>query len=332
MTLAIKFANSLLIVVIRGKFWYYDRIERQKSVSDCVKWEYQFKVENMKTRRVIIWTILVVAILLGPTAQAQQSNSIVDGFTITNEYTSSASPVQVEWYRGTEETEVNIIIWQYEDDFNLIDKKAEKDSYSHTTFCPIVSYCAPALCYWPEFEILEIRPSNFEPAFLAYRFPLDNILTGVVSGTCELDVLPLVGGYCPLYQLSDNGVDWTSASSLVGGHNTIPLSPSDNPFIYLRLFGYDYAYIDNLSVIVAGPEIQGLKTLEADLNNDGIVNMMDLALFSNYWLRQDIPFSNVWSHHESGLWVDINMDEIINMLDFSIIAIQWMQKELWYEL
>jgi hypothetical protein len=38
-TLAIKFAKSLLIVVIRGKFWYYDRIERQKSVLSGVEWE-----------------------------------------------------------------------------------------------------------------------------------------------------------------------------------------------------------------------------------------------------------------------------------------------------
>jgi len=39
MTLAITFAKSLLIVVIQGKLWYYDRIERQKSVSNGVKWE-----------------------------------------------------------------------------------------------------------------------------------------------------------------------------------------------------------------------------------------------------------------------------------------------------
>jgi len=38
-TLAIKFPKSLLIVVIRGKFWYYDKTERQKTVSNGIKWE-----------------------------------------------------------------------------------------------------------------------------------------------------------------------------------------------------------------------------------------------------------------------------------------------------
>ena len=88
----------------------------------------------------------------------------------------------------------DIIAWQYEDDFSTT--KATGDSYSHSIF-------------WPEMALLPGEPYLYytsaippegmlglagyyqteEDAFLAYAFPVDNVLTRVDSGIFELDIL-----------------------------------------------------------------------------------------------------------------------------------------------
>ncbi|MDP2926417.1 MAG: hypothetical protein Q8N99_08620 [Nanoarchaeota archaeon] len=177
---------------------------------------------------------------------------------------------------GMRGARADTITWHYEDDFSST--KAESDSYDHSIFWPEMAFPPPdPYLYYssaiPPAEMLGLEGYFFteENAFLAYAFPLDNVLTRVDSGTFELDVLlpdfsdPLRPAYYlppyVLYGLSENGVNWTEDSPLVEGYNQIPLLPSNNNFTYIRLSA-NSARIDNISVTVSGPEIPEPSTLE----------------------------------------------------------------------
>ena len=158
-----------------------------------------------------------------------------------------------------------IITWDYEDDFST--EKIRYDSYYHSRVSTLDGQIPPLplpfLCYTnvtdPEWALLFARWEN-EDAFLAYRFPLDNILEQVDSGTFEVDVI--YGTISPYisYELSEGGIEWTEPVELIEGHNQISLLPSTDPFTYIKLTGGD-VFIDNLSVTVSGPEIPEPATI-----------------------------------------------------------------------
>jgi hypothetical protein len=170
-----------------------------------------------------------------------------------------------------------IITWDYEDDFsNYNNDKIRYDSYYHSRLSFVGGARPPLpvsfLDYTNDtdpagtllFDGWEGVPgSEREDTFLAYRFPLDNILDGVDSGTFEVDVIygtwPMVSPYIS-YKLSEGGIEWTDPVELVEGHNQVSLLPSTDPFTYIKLTGGD-VFIDNLSVTVSGPEIPEPATL-----------------------------------------------------------------------
>lgn len=158
------------------------------------------------------------------------------------------------------------IDWHYEDDFSTT--KAESDSYSHSIFWPEMAYPPPEpyLYYTSATSppgMLAFADYYGEPAFLAYAFPLDNVLTRVDSGIFEVYVLLydiIYGSPIHIYELSDDGVNWTEPSPLLEGHNQVPLLASNNPSTYIRLTS-NCAKIDGLLVTVTGPEIPEPATL-----------------------------------------------------------------------
>ena len=54
----------------------------------------------------------------------------------------------------------------------------------------------------------------------------------------------------------------------------------------------------------------------ADLNNDGLVNYVDLMLFANKWLCQEVLLSE-----------DFGRDGSVDFIDFMIFANQWLWEE-----
>jgi len=206
---------------------------------------------------------------------------------------------------GVREAKAATITWHYEDDFSTA--KAMSDSYDHTIFVAMPEYYRPALCYWQQMLWFE---GLGEPVFLAYAFPFSDMLAQVNCGTFELDV----GFYeSPFptylsYQLSENGVDWTEASALVEGHNQISLLPSNNPSIYIKLFG-DRIYIDNLSVTICGPK-------NPDLYHDCHVDLFDFAVLASQWLQAPgVPSADIAPDSGDGI-VDIN--------DLAVLAAHWL--------
>ena len=67
------------------------------------------------------------------------------------------------------------------------------------------------------------------------------------------------------------------------------------------------------------------KTLEADINGDGIVNLQDYAVFSAAW--QSDPESTHWNH-KCDLLPFIN--DYIDMNDMLVMMSQWLMTEKWY--
>jgi hypothetical protein len=166
-----------------------------------------------------------------------------------------------------------IITWDYEDDFST--EKIRYDSYHHSRASSLDGEIPPLplpfLLYTndnfdPAWALLFARWEDeygIQDAFLAYNFPLDNILDEVDSGTFEVDViystLPMASPYISC-QLSEGGIEWTEPVALVEGHNQISLLSSTDPFTYIKLTGRS-VFIDNLSVTVSGPEIPEPATI-----------------------------------------------------------------------
>jgi hypothetical protein len=59
-------------------------------------------------------------------------------------------------------------------------------------------------------------------------------------------------------------------------------------------------------------------SLLADLTNDGIADLEDLAVFVDYWLDSD------WL-------IPANLDRIppVNMIDYTLFAQDWLEKTVW---
>jgi hypothetical protein len=158
-----------------------------------------------------------------------------------------------------------IITWDYEDDFST--EKVRYDSYYRSRVSSIDGVMPPLpvpfLIYTNVTDpawTLNFSRWEDEDAFLAYHFPLDNILDEVDTGTFEVDVI--YGTISPYisYELSEGGIEWTEPVELIEGHNQISLLPSTDPFTYIKLTGGD-VFIDNLSVTVSGPEIPEPATM-----------------------------------------------------------------------
>lgn len=62
-------------------------------------------------------------------------------------------------------------------------------------------------------------------------------------------------------------------------------------------------------------------TLIAEFTGDGIVDLLDLDFFVDYWLQNE-PLADIAT---TG-----GHNNIVNFLDFAVLAEQWLQTELWY--
>jgi len=162
-----------------------------------------------------------------------------------------------------------IITWDYEDDFSTV--KVPDDSYDHVRVytgpeippLPVAFLLYTDDYFGPPWTLLFSSWEDeywSEDAFLAYSFPLDNILDGVDSGTFEVDVTYGTASPYISYELSEGGIEWTDPVALVEGHNQVFLLPSTDPYTYIKLTGGD-VFIDNLSVTVSGPEIPEPATI-----------------------------------------------------------------------
>lgn len=171
---------------------------------------------------------------------------------------------------GAREAKAANISWYYEDDFSTT--KVRFDSYGHSIFVTSLFEPPPSgepyLLYYAQQERLQFSfpagdtpswdPPDETPAFLAYTFPLYDVLASVDSGTFEVDVVfSEIYGMTSVvreYQLSTDGVNWTAPIPLVEGHNQSSLLPSDNPCTYIKLTS-NCISIDNISVTVSGQGI-----------------------------------------------------------------------------
>jgi len=73
-----------------------------------------------------------------------------------------------------------------------------------------------------------------------------------------------------------------------------------------------YHYRGNIWVM------SGLPTLNADILHDGIVNLRDIAILANYWLRDETS-------------VNIAGDDVIDFNDLAKLSEEWLQTEPWYK-
>jgi len=103
---------------------------------------------------------------------------------------------------------------------------------------------------------------------------------------------------------------------------------------------YEYASYDSLGNIVNDPwrtdfstggfdlDAVGVihqKTLPGDINGDGIVNLIDYAVFSMAW--QSVPTDPQWNY-KCDLEPFIN--DLVNMDDMRVLMSQWLMTEKWY--
>ncbi len=203
----------------------------------------------------------------------------------------------------------DIITWHYQDDFNDLDTtKAENDSYSHSLFRaeepnvpPMPEPELQANLYYAFYHnrwydhplnvlLFKGGSDGNEPAFLAYAFPLDSQLVRVDSGTVVFRT-PMSCPACLAlrrsglsYEVSEDGINWTNPKEVPEGRAQVSLLPSGSFSTYIRFSGQE-AMLENLSVTVSGPK--RVKTLEGDVNNDGIVNFLDLSILMEEWLMTE---------------------------------------------
>jgi hypothetical protein len=190
---------------------------------------------------------------------------------------------------GAREAKGDIITWNYDDNFS--GTKAESDNYQHSTFStqhliltrdnsrtwPMPALEAGPSLYFAEvsysryyskpFEVLLFRCSEAnEPANLTYRFPLDNELATIESGTVVIGTPmsnPLAYVLIPSglsYELSSDGNNWLPPKGIYEGGGVANLLPSDNSFTYIRFSGKG-ALLDSIRVTITGQAIPEPATL-----------------------------------------------------------------------
>ena len=147
-------------------------------------------------------------------------------------------------------TQVSAWTYEYRDDFSTTD--VEKDSYLHSIFWPQGAFppSEPYL-YLSDNDKLGFGDYNGDPAILGYSFPVSSTKSpGAVTGYLNIDVsfqdtTDLVSGSLQ-YELSDDGVDWSSAHNLGQGSHNIPLGFVSG-VCYVRFIGTE-VLIDNLGI------------------------------------------------------------------------------------
>jgi hypothetical protein len=144
--------------------------------------------------------------------------------------------------------------YTYQDSFDT--EGAETDSYAHSIFWPQGAFppSEEAYLYFIDSngqKELGFGDYNDEPALLGYCFPLGSEqMMGAIHGWLQLDVqfpynAELASGYLQ-YQLSSDGVNWTSPVQLQSGTNNISIE-SVRGTCYIRFWGTK-VLIDNLQV------------------------------------------------------------------------------------
>lgn len=67
--------------------------------------------------------------------------------------------------------------------------------------------------------------------------------------------------------------------------------------------------------------VSGISDPTADLYPDGVVNLLDFAILTNYWSQRK-PLADIAP--DSG-------DGVVNFLDMAKIAEEWLKTESWYQ-
>jgi hypothetical protein len=74
-----------------------------------------------------------------------------------------------------------------------------------------------------------------------------------------------------------------------------------------------------------------LEKLSYDINNDGIVNFLDFAVFANNWhgdMNQLFQFVSQWlkpGAHNADIAPAPAGDNIVNFIDFALFADNWLE-------
>ncbi|MHC4437752.1 MAG: right-handed parallel beta-helix repeat-containing protein [Planctomycetota bacterium] len=140
--------------------------------------------------------------------------------------------------------------YEYRDDFN--GDNAENDSYFHSIFWPQGAF-PPRQAYLYFQDTGDERELGFgeyndEPAYLVYRFPEGSEnLTGSVYGELLIDVRRLESSGYLSYELSADGVNWSSPEDLETGSQQEIHIESVRGSCYVKFFGTG-VLIDNLEV------------------------------------------------------------------------------------
>ncbi len=148
--------------------------------------------------------------------------------------------------------QVNAWTYNYRDDFST--NKAEQDSYLHSIFWPQGAFPPEeSYLYHSDTDELGFGDYNGEAAVLGYSFPVSSSRSnGAVNGNLSIeirfqDTTDLVTGSLQ-YELSDDGVVWSSARQLGQGSHNISLE-SVSGVCYVRFRGTE-VLIDNLEVFL----------------------------------------------------------------------------------
>ena len=97
---------------------------------------------------------------------------------------------------------------------------------------------------------------------------------------------------------------------------------------FLNPYNYGYPYQTSNSYVRTSVNSGWIKSIMygADMNEDGIVDVEDLSLFSKWWLADENL--NTWVEHFYFYYFarsDLNRDGYVNLKDFSIFSRDWLK-------
>jgi hypothetical protein len=93
--------------------------------------------------------------------------------------------------------------------------------------------------------------------------------------------------------------------------------------LFLR-HGYDNQFVGNWSCSFSKFSATSIAFTAApadpDINGDAAVNLFDMSVLQDFWLRDDCAAANQWCDR-----ADLNRDDAVTILDLLIIAEGWLQ-------